>query len=396
MKTEETDILVIGAGPAGLIAAREASRKGARVKVWEEHTEIGRPCHCAGLLSLKGLESIGVTAHKSFVQNKVKGAHFFSPSGLSFTVERDEPVACAVDRSSFDIFLAQQATEANAQIRLNSRVQAIKRFNTGVTVYGGKESTETKIVINAEGVSSSMVKAFGLMPLNQAGLLPGLQSDLKGVEVNPEYVEVHTGEKIAPGFFASVIPLSENSVRVGLACRSANLKERFERFVRDRFGDKGRLEWAATRSGWIVTCGPIEKTYHNNFLVVGDAAGQVKPTTGGGVILGGLCASIAGEVAAEAVRQDDFTVGFLQKYENLWKERLGKEFKTGLLARRIMNSLSDKAIDGLFKVVINKDLQGFLSAEGDIDFQSGVLVKLLKSKEVLKFLPSFLKVWVPF
>jgi len=396
MITEETDILVIGAGPAGLITAREASRKGAMVTVWEEHTEIGRPCHCAGLLSLKGLESIGVTGHRSFVQNKVKGARFFSPSGLSFTVERDKVVACAVDRRSFDLFLGQQAIEAGAQIRLNSRVQAIEHINASVIVYGDKESTETKIVVDAEGVSSSVVKALGLKPLDQSGLLPGFQSDLKGVEVDPDYVEIHTGERIAPGFFAWVIPLSEDSARVGLACKEADTRERLERFVRDRFEDKSNPEWASIRSGRIVTCGPIEKTYNNSLLVVGDAAGQTKPTTGGGVILGGVCASIAGEVAAEAIRQEDFTIGFLQRYESRWKERLGKEFKTGLMARKIMNSLSDRAIDRIFKVVIDENLQGLLSAEGDIDFQSGVLLKMLSRKEILRILPSFLRALSPF
>jgi digeranylgeranylglycerophospholipid reductase len=137
----------------------------------------------------------------------------------------------------------------------------------------------------------------------------------------------------------------------------------------------------------IITCGPIEKTYSDNLLVVGDAAGHVKPTTGGGVILGGICASISGHVAAEAVDKNNFKETFLKKYEVLWKKRLGKEFQMTRLARKILNRLSDKAIDKLFKIIIEENLQHELSIGGDMDFQRNVILKLLKRKETLKILP---------
>jgi len=396
MQTEETDILVVGGGPTGLIAAREASRKGAAVAVLEEDAEIGLPCHCAGLVSIKGLENLGVPSEGSFVQNKVRGARFFSPSGLSFTVEREEAVASVVDRRLFDKFLAQQAEEAGARIKLGFKVQGVERSGTELAVRGREASGRAKILIDAEGVSSEILKTIGLNPLDRTCLLTGLQLDLQGVDVDPDYVQFHAGQRIAPGFFAWVIPLSRHSARVGLACKGMNPREHLERFIKDRLGDQRLLELAATRSGRIVTCGPMEKTFDDNFLVVGDAAGQAKPTTGGGVVLGGICASIAGEVAAEAVDCGELSGTFLQRYESLWKERFGNEFRTMLLARKVMDSLSDKAIDRLFKVVIDGNLQNLLSAEGDMDFQRGVLLKLLKSKEVLKLLPSFLKFWVPF
>jgi geranylgeranyl reductase family protein len=392
---EETEILVVGAGPAGLIAAREAARRGAEVTVLEEDAEVGLPCHCAGLLSLKGLRNIGVSIHGRFVQNEVRGARLFSPSGLSFTVERDEPVACIVDRCLFDRFLARQATEAGARIRLNLKAHGVERVKTRIVMYAGRESVRSKILIDAEGVSSRVVRAVGLKPLNHDCILPALQFELKGAEVDPNYVEVHTGRKIAPSFFAWVIPLGEDSVRVGLACKGANPKERLEKFVKIRFKDKNDLRWVSTRPGLVVTCGPIKRTFDDNLLVVGDAAGQVKPTTGGGVILGGVCASIAGEVAAEAAIKGTFTGSFLERYERLWREKLGKEFGTTLLVRKLMDRLSDKAIDKLFKVIIEKGLQDLLSKEGDIDFQRGVLLKLLKRKEILGILPSLLSVLSP-
>ena len=396
MKIDEAEILVVGAGPAGLIGARAAARRGAEVTVLEEHSEIGLPCHCAGLLSLNGVRDIGVPQEGSFVQNMVRGARFFSPSGLSFTVEKDEAIACVVDRGLFDRFLARQATQAGARIRLTSKVRGIRRAEEGIVALGEQESTRAKILIDAEGASSRIVKAAGLEPLDPSCILPGLQFDLRGVDVDSDYVEIHVGRGVAPGFFAWVIPLSEDSARVGLACKGPKPKNTLDRFVENRFGYENRLGRIATRSGRVITCGPIEKTFADNLLVVGDAAGQVKPITGGGVILGGICASVAGEVAAKAVEEGDFSGVLLGRYESLWKERLGKEFRMTLLVRRTLDRLSDKVIDRLFKVIIEENLPDLLSEQGDIDFQTGVLRKVLMRKEILRILPSLLGALSPF
>ncbi|MEM2110763.1 MAG: NAD(P)/FAD-dependent oxidoreductase [Candidatus Bathyarchaeia archaeon] len=396
---ENIEIIVVGGGPSGLIAARKAARKKTRVMVLEEDKSIGLPCHCAGLLSSKGLADIGVSPHEPFVQNKIKGARFFSPSRLSFTVERDETVAYVVDRSLFDQFLAQQAVKSGAQIKLSSKVQSIKldKQRDAWTINIEKQGLlGAKMIVDAEGVSSRIVKSTGLKPLKLASILPALQFDLNNVNVDPDYVEIHTGSKIAPNFFAWVIPLGENSARAGLACKELNPRFQLEKFIKERFGEKNNMSQIGVRSGMIITSGPIEKTYSDNLLVVGDAAGQVKPTTGGGVILGGICASIAGDVAAEAVDKNNFKEIFLRKYEVLWKERLNKEFQMTSLARKVLNLLSDKAIDKLFKIIIEENLQDELSVDGNMDFQRNALLKLLKRKEVLKILPTVWRALTPF
>jgi len=396
MKTEETDILVIGAGPAGLIAAREAATRRADVVVLEEHEEIGKPCHCAGLLSLKGLERLGAPADGAYVQNKVRGARFFSPSGLTFTIEKNEPVACVIDRSIFDRFLAQKTAEAGARISLNEQTKSIERGEKETEIQSENKKFHAKMVIDAEGASSRILKDAGLKPINYDSLVSGIQCDLENVGVDPEYVELHFGNKTAPKFFAWVIPLSENKARVGLGCKGESPKERLDEFVRRRFGIEKNLGREDIRSGLIITGGPVDRTFSDRFLVVGDAAGQVKPTTGGGVILGGICASIAGRIAAEAVERGNFSSSFLSQYEDLWRNELGKDFRSMLLARKVVNRLSDKAVDKLFNAVVEENLQGIFSAEGDIDFQSAVILKMLKKKEILGVLPSFLRAIIPF
>jgi len=391
-KTEETDVVVIGAGPAGLIAAREAASRQAGVVVLEEHEEIGKPCHCAGLLSLKGLERLDMPTDGAYIKNKVRGARFYSPSGLTFTVEKDEPVACVIDRSVFDKYLAQKAAEAGARIILSEQVKALEHGKEGVVVQSENRGIHVKVAIDAEGASSRILKAAGLKPIDRETTVTGVQCDLRNVSMNQDYVELHFGSKTSPGFFAWVIPLSSDVARVGLGCKGGNPKEHLDEFAKKRFGVEN-LD-VGIRSGLIVTGGPIDRAFGDRFLVVGDAAGQVKPTTGGGVIIGGICASIAGQTAAEAVERSDCSSSFLSQYEYSWRGELSKDFRSMLLARKVADHLSDKTVDKLFRAVVEEDLQGLFSVEGDMDFQSSVILKLLRKREILGILPSFLRAFI--
>jgi len=391
MTVKDTEVLIIGAGPSGLIAAREAAQRGTNVLVLEEHAEIGCPCHCAGLLSLNGIKKLNVPVDGSFVQNKVRGAFFFSPSGSSFKVESRRPVACVVDRILFDRFLARQALKSGAEIKLGCAARYVHLKGNGVSVESEKHTFKADVVIDAEGVSSRIVKAVGLEPLDPAHLLPGLQLDLIGINVDPDYVEVHVGRKIAPSFFAWVIPLSEESARVGLGCKGINPKDLLDKFINKRFKDE-KYKVLAVRSGTIVVSGPIKKTFTDRFLVVGDTAGQVKPTTGGGVIFGGICAAIAGRITTEAVKHNRFEGEFLSRYEQAWRKELDREFRYMLWARRIFNALSDRAIDKIFELIIREDLQRFVSEEGDMDFQSNIISELLRRRKIFKLLLPLFKI----
>ena len=389
MERYKAEVIVVGGGPSGLIAAREAASGGREVILLEEHREIGFPCHCAGLLSIKGLAELGIPLREDFVQNIVKGARFFSPSGLSFTVERDKPVATVVERGLLDKFLAEEATRTGVKITLNSKVKRLRRDHGKVSIIGDRFKAEADLVIDAEGVSQKLIRGVGLQPSWERCKLPAMQLDLTGVTLDPDCVEIHLGSRFAPGFFAWVIPLRDGEVRVGLACKrgKGKVKDRLERFLKERFGDSSKPIRGSNRSGLIVTCGPIAKTYTANLLVVGDAAGHVKPLTGGGVILGGLCASIAGRIAAEAVEAGDFSESFLARYEENWKRRFWSEFKVTRLVRKVADRLSDKSIDRIFKAVIEGEVYREISAWGDMDLHGRSIIKLLRNKDFWRVLP---------
>lgn len=147
--------------------------------------------------------------------------------------------------------------------------------------------------------------------------------------------------------------------------------------------------------GSIILSGPIPKTYSDGFLVVGDAAGQVKPTTGGGVVMGGLCAQVAGEVAAEAVIEGNVNSGRLSAYQKEWRRLLSREFYLMRLARRLLNRMSDRNLDKLFKTIIKNDFPEVIEEVGDMDFESGVIKKLvfkpkLSASVLLNLLETFI------
>jgi len=395
MNTEEVEVVIVGAGPSGLITAREAALRGAEVIVFEEHKDVGLPVHCAGLLSVRGLNEIGVPTNGRYVQNKVRGALFFSPSGFSFTIEKKDYVAYVVNRHLLDIFLAEQALKSGALIKLNSKVKSAKRYSGGwLLKFCSNSEIRAKLLIDAEGASPRILGMTGLKPLETRKLLRGFQADLEGVNVDPDYVEVHLGKSIAPGLFAWVIPLDHRTVRVGLACRDFNSRERLFKFIEKRFGKtiKDKLSVLKFYSGLVITCGPIKRTYGDNLMVVGDSAGQVKPITGGGVIFGGICATLAGRIASEFVRRNGAEGKLLKRYEDEWRAKIGREIKISLFFRRVLDKLSDRGLDKLFSVIINEEIYRDLSEIDNVDFYGSTLMNILRRRMRLNILPDILKV----
>lgn len=387
---EDADIAVIGAGPSGLIAAREASKEGANVMILEEHSEIGEPCHCAGLLSINGLNRIGASNAKSYTLNMIRGMRLFSPSKIPIEIEWKKPIACVVDRRLFDMSLAKQAWGRGSLIKLKSRVvQAIKENGGWLLRTESGDEIKAKIVIDAEGALPKIPRIIGIKTHDPKKLLKGVQVDIPSPDIDPDYIEVHFSRSLAPGLFAWVIPLNGEIVRVGLACNASSVRERLIKFIKKRFNRsiKGFLKYY---SGIVITCGPIKRTYGDGILIVGDSAGHTKPITGGGVIFGGTCASIAGKIASIAVKRDTTGSNFLRVYEDEWKARMGNELRIALLIRKIFNSLRDKDMDKAFLMALREEIHKKIVSEGaELDYQATTLMRALKWR-LLKFAPIIL------
>jgi digeranylgeranylglycerophospholipid reductase len=396
--TIETDIIVVGAGPCGCFSALTAAKLGTKVAVFEEHPRIGVPTHCAGHLSLKGLERLGLKLPSSIIENTFKGAVFFSPSGRRFSVRFPFPVTCVVNRELFDQYLANIASNRGAQFLFSSKVQILlkeQKTMNGVLIHrqSKQEKVMTNMIIDAEGVSSTLLKSTGLRPFGNEMFVKAVSAEVDDIrDVEDDCVEVYLGSEFADGFYAWIVPKRNDTAKIGLATKSSNPKKCLDCFVNDHKVASSKLRKSKIKHvsfHSIPLGGSIPKTYTNGFLAVGDVASQVKPTTGGGVVMGLTCARIAGKVAMQAVREDNFTSEFLRYYEKQWKQKIGFDLNAMLFARKLLNRISDREIDKIFAVATALQLNNALIRVKDVDFQGRELIRLARSPSALVTLAYF-------
>jgi len=399
---EKFDVVIIGAGPAGLLAAQQLGKQSIDTIVLEEHAEIGIPTSCAGLISVSGLNRLGIRLPDSVILNRVNGAQFYSPSGKMIKIEQSKPQAYVVDRARFDHYLAQHTDLRNIPIRLNTRAIKFNRQkwmkNQGVEIqttnHESKKHTSihSKICINAEGCKSKILRQTGLTPPSKSHILPALQYEYQDVpNLNPTSVEIFTGRKIAPGFFGWLIPTGTDTARVGIACKYPySPRKHLEYLINQHPFLKTRLNGAhkyGTLGGRVSISGPINKTYEDNFMAVGDTAGQIKPTTGGGVVVGGLCAQIAGKLAAKAVQLGKYDSNVLKEYQQQWKLLLGKEFLAMKWFRNFFNILDDSDLEKMFIKFVNHSIISRIEDIGDMDLQRDAIFAGVTQIPFLDFVP---------
>lgn len=382
-----SDAIVVGGGPCGSFTALNLAKLGINVNVFEEHAEIGVPSHCAGHLSIKGLKLLGLHPFPSeIVENVFYGAIFHSPKGKSFHVRFSSPVTCAVNRVLFDKYIAKMAEKAGAHYFLNSVVESLiieNDFVKAVIVRRGnaEEKFSAKVVMDAEGISSRILRQAGLAASNRRMLVKAVEAEVENVQdLETNMVEVFLGREYAPGFYAWLMPKGDGKAKVGLAAKIGNPRELLQRLMLKHPTASKKLRGAKilqTSFHSITLGGSIPKTFSNGFLVVGDAASHVKPTTGGGVIFGMTCAKIAAEVAYEALRKNDFSSDFLCTYQSRCNKTLGSDIKSMLRIKKMLDALPDHKIDDAIKFCAKIGLDKALQNFEDIDFQGRSFLRVL-------------------
>ncbi|MCJ7721169.1 NAD(P)/FAD-dependent oxidoreductase [Candidatus Bathyarchaeota archaeon] len=397
---KKPDIVVVGGGPCGSYAAYTAAKLGAKVMVCEDHKEIGVPNHCAGHLNISSLKRLGIHVPPEIIENEIKGAVFYSPSGKEFVLRRRCPVTYVIDRKLFDKHLAELAMKAGVDYRFNSRVKSLL-FDSGYVkgvALKGEERLEANVVIDAEGCSSAVLKKTELDCLKAFMMVRGIQAEVDGLEhFDEDMVEVYLGRNVAPDFFAWIIPIRDGTAKVGLATRTGDPRDFLRRFMKKHPVASKKLKNSQVKNislHPIPLAGPIPKTYSDGFLVVGDAASQVKPTTGGGVIFGLTCARAAGEVAYEAVKNSNFSEAFLSGYQRRWKRLVGFDLSAMLKMRRMINSLSDNRTEKIIGLCNRLGIDDVLEKSGDLDFQGRSLIPMIKYPGTLAVISYFLYSWL--
>ncbi len=368
------DVLIAGGGPAGLYAARELARAGADVVVFEEHATVGEPVHCTGVLAPEAFDEFRIP--NDSVLNSLRTVEFHAPSGERVTHSTPQPEAVVVDRARFDSDLADLAIAAGAAIRRGARATAIDIASDGVALAVGDTTVRGRICLIACGANYALQRRAGLG-------MPRLLRNTAQVEVPAgrlRDVEVHFGSDIAPSGFAWAVPVQRDRayVRAGVMCDGdagryfARLIER----IASRWGVDSSARWQPRQK--VLPLAPLKQTYADRLLVLGDAAGLVKPTTGGGIYYSLVSASIAAATVASALRDGDCSAARLADYQAQWRRRLGAELRWQLVLRRIAQRLTDAQISSLFELARTDGLMPLLRQTAAFNHHREFIIALLK------------------
>ena len=396
MNSTGSEIVVVGGGPAGLLAAKTAAEKGSYVSLFDSKDKIGLHEHCAGLVSIQGLKKLNLDKLPSYIiqNDSIRGAIIFSSSPLSITVEKKQPTAYVIDRKKYDLYLSALATEADVNIETSSRILKIKREENSLELKLGKKNSykriKSKIAILAEGRFPQLNKQIGLPTPSKDKVVFSSMYIMRNLKnLDPNYVEIYLDQRFAPGFFSWIIPLNDSEAKVGLASQQKPASNYLDLFIKKHPIAKLKLvnaEITKRMNGAIPLGSFIKKTFTDNILVVGDAAGQTKPTTGGGVVFGGIAAQIAGTVANEAINNNRFDTRFLSKYSRLWKKEFGFNLTIMKYVRQYLNGLNDEDLNKLFVILNTPKMKKKFSEKGDIDNQKKIVYSLLSDFSLWPFI----------
>lgn len=378
------DAIVVGGGPMGSHVAYRLAARGDRVLVLERKARAGELACCTGIV---GQECVSIfNIEDKVILRRVNSASLYSPSGSRLHLQRPEPQACILDRAAFDISLAERAQQAGADFNFNSRVSDVIIEKDRATVTALCDKKESKILaraaVIASGFTPGLIGRLGLGVFRDFTI--GVQAEVEVRDINE--VEVYFGD-VAPGFFGWIVPTTPPVARAGLMSRkNAGL------LLRKWLGQlvaQGKIASADVRVSYGgIPLKPLTRAYGERLLVVGDAAGQVKPTTGGGIYYGLLSAEIAATVLHQALADDDLSARRLARYERGWHRKLGRELRLGYWARKLFERLSNRQIDRLFEIVKAGGIdEALLKAEDlSFDWHGRTILRLLKYRMVAKTL----------
>jgi len=385
---------VVGAGPVGSFLAYRLAKFGYKVVVFERRPRVGDAVCCTGIIGKECFDRFPVASDA--IIGQASSAKFFAPSGRYLRLFKETVQAYVVDRAAFDCALVRKAQEKGVDYHLSAKVEDITQAGNCVRARveskGRAESFEGRVAIISSGFGASLPQKLGLGKISD--FILGAQAEVE-IERLDE-VEVYFGQEIAPGFFAWLVPTLPGKALAGLLSRrtpGSYLKNLLSKlFAQGKITSPGdRINYGG------VPMTTLPRTYGERVVVVGDAAGQVKPTTGGGIYYGLLCADIAAEVINDALGADDPSAKRLSSYEKGWRKRLSRELQIGYWARKTYEKLSDWQIEHILDIVQTNNIHEALlqSPDFSFDWHADSILRALKDNSLRQAVRSRARVSAP-
>jgi digeranylgeranylglycerophospholipid reductase len=379
------DVVVVGAGPVGSTFARYIADDGFKVLMLEKKREIGVPLQCAGLLGKK-IKDMNLLP-KKYILNEVYGAYLHSPSNNILKVGRKNPEAYVIDRVGYDKFLAEQAVDSGVELLLNHKVNGLN-IKTGEVSVGNNvnKSFQAEVIVGADGNASVVSNEFN--PKSKNVTAAQYLLDMKKDVFDTSHVHLYANSQLSPGFLW-IIPVSKSMARIGLFAKMDynGLNCVLKDFIRsdDSYRNATILK---KYHGFIPVYDPKKEMVKDRTILIGDAASQVKPTTGGGLMIGFECAKIAANTVSNALQMENLTI--LREYENGYKKRFKGELKTQLEVQRIFESLTNEDLDQMFLKLKEGNAEELISKYGDMDTQSTLIKEMIKNRLLFSIVPKLL------
>jgi len=368
------DVAVVGGGTAGAVAAREAARAGARTVLIDAHQQAAQPSVCAGLVSPRTLGELEVS--DDVVLRRIRGVFVRGPDETTLHLRSADVKAVVIDRLRVREELFNAAADVGVELLAPARCVSAEPGRLQLQVDGHHVELAARVLIGADGVPSTIARSFGLAP--PAQLLPAQQVTMVSRLRAEDEVEVFVGRAVAPGFFAWSVPAEPGCVRIGVACEPpADPRALMEHLLRDI----GHGDVLSSASG-VIPLEPPPETVSDGVLLVGDAAGQVKPISGGGIYTGARCARIGGRIAGWAALAGRTTEDVLGEYARRWQCEIGEEIAVGLRVHRLRGDLRDEQLAILLRIIDDPSLLDIVAREADIDAPSQLLGAFLARREL--------------
>lgn len=382
-------MVIAGAGPGGSRSAIELARAGLKVLLLEEHAQVGTPLHCSGLVTPRTIHEAGIGPW--VVQHQISGGIVHSSFGGSLRLGGDRVRALVIDRQGLDRWLAQQAVEAGAELALGCRLETIERegriLRLGYSHQATRRYVTAPLLIGADGAGSRVARFLGQRSL--AGRIRAMGATVSIPHQTEEHsVRVFAGDSLAPGWFGWMIPQGNGIARVGIgtAVRSQASPRQLLNQLSERFPEEFAHARFQTHTGGIIPLYQPIRTYGDNVMLVGDAARQVKPFSGGGIRTALVGARLSAQAALEALETGDLSASFLARYEHRWRREMGKEFETELHLRSIARHLDEVQLHHLILCLGHPLVQYFTRQHGDIDFPARLFSRMVRQRSLRRML----------
>lgn len=381
------DVVVVGAGPVGSTISYYLAQNGLDVAIVEKKKQIGYPLQCAGILSRHIFENNELP--DEVIVNAVKGAFLHTKNHI-LNVEKQEDVAYIIDRIAYDQFLLNRAIENGVKL-INQKVIDVDT-EKGIAFFSNDERITSRIIVACDGYNSSISSIIGNDQRNfpASQMLVSIDEKImsqfrKSDKPIGDYVDTYLFEDILPGFLW-IIPLVNDQYRIGLFSHQSHKEQ--GKFLMDFLNENFDYEIVEKYKGFIPIYDGENKLVENRVLLIGDAASQVKPTSGGGLLIAFDCCKIASRYIIESIEKDD--VGILQGYQVEFTKKYSKEFSYQFKVQNTLNLLNDKDLDYLFQKLGENDCEKIISEYGDMDNQSVLVKEFIKRGLIFKIVPTFL------